>query len=101
MNPFPFSESEWSRVAAATLAATNATLADDEVLSASHFVELQSVLTELRRVYGDHPVLLETEADFAAEGAERIALYEAVKRLPSSAACQRYSACDGTSGRAP
>ena len=79
MDPFPFTESEWSRVSDATLAITNATLADDEVMRESHFVELQIVLSGLRRIYGDHPVLLETEADFTSEAIEQVAIYERAK----------------------
>lgn len=52
----------------ASLAIVNATFADDRVLAASAFVELRAVLRDLRTRYGDHPVLAETEADFASAG---------------------------------
>lgn len=67
MDDFPFTQADWQRVQDATLAVTNATLADDAVLRASHFAELVAVLKELRERYGDHPILRETEADFLDE----------------------------------
>ncbi|MBW3541369.1 MAG: hypothetical protein KY476_13965 [Planctomycetes bacterium] len=54
----------------------DATLADDPLLRDSHLVGLLDVLAELRARYGDHPVLLETEADFAEDDRERAALYQ-------------------------
>jgi hypothetical protein len=75
LNPFPFSETEWARVSEAARAVTNAALQDDEVLAASKLVELQLVLGSLRDTYGDHPVLLETEADFLNDSAQSCELY--------------------------
>jgi hypothetical protein len=72
---FPLTKAEWAAVAEAALPVVNATLADDPVLRASHLEGLLEVLAGLRACHGDHPVLLETEADFAEEDAERIALY--------------------------
>jgi hypothetical protein len=71
----PFSAAEWNRVNKSTLALTNATLADDEVLRAVYLNELQTVLAELRNRYGDHPVLLETEADFLDDRCRQCQLY--------------------------
>ncbi|MBN9522744.1 hypothetical protein J0H58_30205 [bacterium] len=53
----------------------NAGLADDPALRASYLIGLRDVLAGLRARYGDHPVLLETEADFAEDTEERVALY--------------------------
>jgi hypothetical protein len=75
LSPFPFSESEWDRVNKAAAAVTNATLQDDDVLAASKLVELQLLLASLRDVHGEHPILLETEADFLNDPAERRELY--------------------------
>jgi hypothetical protein len=75
LDAFPFSELAWARVNEAAAAVTNATLQDDEVLAASKVVELQMVLASLREAYGDHPVLLETEADFLDDPMERRDLY--------------------------
>jgi hypothetical protein len=80
MDAFPFSEAEWATVVEASRCLTNATLADDEVLSASCLVALKDVLSTLRERYGEHPVLLETEADFIDNAEERIALYETALR---------------------
>jgi hypothetical protein len=73
---FPFTKEEWGRVNAVTTSLTNATLADDDVLSASEFVELVAILDELREIHGEHPTLDETEADFLIyEPAESVRLY--------------------------
>jgi hypothetical protein len=79
MQEFPFTSAEWESVNEAALAVTNATLADDAVLRASRFVELQLLLHNLQATYGEHPILLETEADYADGANERIALYERAK----------------------
>ena len=75
MEKFPFSKAEWAAVSDAALPVVNATMVDDAVLRASHLVGLLDVLAELRARHGDHPVLLETEADFADDDRERIVLY--------------------------
>lgn len=75
LDPFPFSESEWGRVSKAAAEVTNATLMDDGVLAASKLVDLQIVLTSLREIHGDHPVLLETEADFLRDPMQSYQLY--------------------------
>lgn len=75
MEPFPFSRQEWDEVADAALPVVNAGLMDDNVVRASHLVDLLDVLARLRERYGDHPILLETEADFVEETGERVALY--------------------------
>jgi hypothetical protein len=75
MEAWPFSESEWTAVSEAALSVVNAGLAEDAVLRASHLLDLLDVLAGLRMRHGEHPVLLETEADFAEDEAERVALY--------------------------
>jgi hypothetical protein len=75
MMPFPFTEVEWAAVREAVLQVDNSGLADDEVLRASHLASLLDVLAMLRTRYGDHPVLVETEADFTEDDYERVALY--------------------------
>lgn len=75
MESFPFTAQEWSKVQQVTHKVLNATLADDDLLRASHFVALQSVLDELRRNYGDHPILLETEGDFSDDPRQQRELY--------------------------
>lgn len=58
-DPFPFSDTEW-----------------DRVKHSQTRRDLFRILEELRRKYGDHPVLLETEADFTKDKRRRRALYE-------------------------
>jgi hypothetical protein len=64
MDTFPFTKAEWQKVKDASLAVVNASLAKDDLLRASNFEGLLVVLEELRNRYGEHPILLETEADF-------------------------------------
>jgi hypothetical protein len=63
---FPFTEAEW---------------AADPVLRASLLVGLLDVLAELRARHGDHPVLLEAQADFTDDDGERVALYRRAVRV--------------------
>lgn len=72
---WPFSESERNAVSEAALPVVNAGLVHDAVLRASCLLGLLDVLAGLRERHGEHPALLETEADFAEDDAERIALY--------------------------
>lgn len=81
MEEFPFTDDEWAVVGEAARQVVNATLADDEPLHASRLLDLQDVLDALRRRYGEHPVLLETEADFAASPAESIPLYRRAESI--------------------
>jgi hypothetical protein len=88
---FPFRTADWSRVQDAARAVLNATLAGDDVLRASQFEELRLVVTELRERYGDHPALLETEADFSDDPAERRRLYQAAIQQAQDADLVTYS----------
>jgi hypothetical protein len=91
MHKWPFSAAEWGAVVEATRLVVNATLADDDVLQASHFVALQIVLTDLRGRYSDHPALLETEADFLEDVEARVALYEKAKKISLAHGLQTLS----------
>ena len=75
MEAFPFTEAEWSAVSGAALPVVNAALSGDAVVRASRLGDLLDVLAELRVRHGDHPALLETEADFTEDDGERVALY--------------------------
>lgn len=75
MEAFPFTETEWQGVMDAALPVVNASLAEDAGLHASHLAKLLDVIDRLRERYGDHPALLETEADFTDDREARIALY--------------------------
>ena len=65
----------------AVLPIVNATLIEDSVLHDSHVVALLDILAALRQRYGEHPVLLETEADFTENDEDRLALYRKAIRL--------------------
>jgi hypothetical protein len=81
MEEFPFSESEWQEVAELSRLIVNASSANDDTLVSAQFVELVATLGELRTKYGDHPILIETEADFTDSILGQIRLYERAIRL--------------------
>ena len=97
MDEFPFTEEEWEQVSQSGMAIGSASMMDDAALGASHFVELQAVLHDLRKRYGRHPVLLETEADFCHDPGASCALYaEALQiardnQLPLASICISYA----------
>lgn len=81
MNTFPFSEAEWSNVEEAARAIVEATSIEDEILEAAQTARLEALLEDLRARYGEHPILLETKADFTNDVGERMALYERAKGI--------------------
>jgi hypothetical protein len=82
MEEFPFTIEDWERLREPASSIIYASFAlNDETLRASAFVELQEVLNELRAMYGEHPVLLETEADFARVPELSIPLYRVAIEL--------------------
>ena len=91
MVEFPFSKDEWSHVSEVARTVVNATFADDAVLRASGFAELCRVLSALSEEHGEHPVLLETEADFSDDPLRRLALYEQAKVLAAAIGWPTYS----------
>jgi hypothetical protein len=81
MQEFPFSQSDWQRVENITARITEACLADDHIVQASLFEELQALLVELRNRYGEHPILIETEADFTDDPLRQMDLYRSAIHL--------------------
>lgn len=81
MHEFPFSEDEWARVKEATHGVMNATLANDSILRQSLLSELDIILEELSCRHGDHPILLETSADFQDSPEKQLDLYRAALAL--------------------
>jgi hypothetical protein len=88
---FPFTTAEWDAVSSAARFVLYAGLANDTDEQALHFVKLRAVLAKLRTRYGDHPVLLETEADFSHDNAERIALYRQAARIAAAHGIPTFS----------
>jgi hypothetical protein len=76
---FPFTAPEWEAVRAAALSVVNSYY--DEILQASHLEALRDILAQLQARHGEHPVLLETEADFSSDDEERIGLYRRAARM--------------------
>src|SRR5262249_28277770 len=75
MEAFPFTEAEWDPLKDAAESILDAYYAEDGVLEASHRIEILDQLARLRERHGDHPVLLETIADYTEDPPERILLY--------------------------
>lgn len=75
MQVFAFSNEDWTRVKEVSIELTNAAPIADSCLNDSLFMELKAVFDELRAKYGQHPVLLETEADFCDDELESLELY--------------------------
>jgi len=97
VDEFPFTNADWGRVKDAACSIVNAQLADDDALADSMFLDLQATLHDLRGTYGDHPILLETEADFCDDTEESIRLYAdalsiaSENDLPTGSICLSYA----------
>src|SRR6476620_3189167 len=76
MDRFPFSKREWKAVRAAAAAVAEASGPSQRAV---RFDDLRAALTGLKDKYGDHPVLIEIEADFTAEPATAAKLYRAAE----------------------
>ncbi|MBL8829542.1 MAG: hypothetical protein JNM18_21365 [Planctomycetaceae bacterium] len=72
---FPFLPEEWEMVRCAGSEIVNVTAMEDDLLHTIKLDALLDILAMLREKYDDHPVLLETEADFTEEAQRRIELY--------------------------
>jgi hypothetical protein len=76
MDRFPFSKREWKAVRTAAAGVAEASGPSQRSV---RFDELRAALGGLRDKYGDHPVLIETEADFTADPALAAKLYRAAE----------------------
>jgi hypothetical protein len=91
MDSFPFTNEEWLQVKESALTVLNASLAEDDVLRSSHEEELHCVLSQLKVKYGNHPVLLETEADYCDDPATQRDLYQQAIRQAESGQLATYT----------
>jgi hypothetical protein len=76
MHRFPFSKKEWRSIRDSAKAVAEAAHAGETDRRATRFVELQMLLKGLRDRHGDHPALLETEADFMPDAPTAVAMYQ-------------------------
>lgn len=81
MQEIPFSRTDWQLVCDQTLAIVNASRVEDWALHASLVIELQYLLEDLRQKYGEHPVLLETEAGYLDDPILQRAKYQTAIEL--------------------
>jgi hypothetical protein len=84
MEAFPFRRREWAAVQQAARAVADAALGASPSRRASRFADLCALLGDLRERYGDHPVLLETEADFTVVATSAVALYRRAELLAAA-----------------
>ncbi len=91
MEEFPFSQEDWKLVEQASWSIANATVIEDDILAAAGHAELEQVLAELTAKYGEHPILVETAADFEATDAARIELYEQALSMAEMHGLQTYT----------
>ena len=81
MEAFPFTSAEWDPQKDLALSILNAQFAEDDVLAASLNLEMLDRMDALRARHGDHPVLLETAADYTENPSEQAALYRRAVEL--------------------
>jgi hypothetical protein len=91
MEEFPFSADDWNRVEELATEIVNASAMDDDVLGASKVENMREHLAELRDRYGEHPILIETEADFEDDPLRRKDLYLAAIALAEANALPSYT----------
>ncbi len=75
MEAFPFTDAEWDPLKPVAESVLVASRAGDDTLAASHRLQMLELLDGLRERYGDHPVLLETAADYTEDKAAAVPLY--------------------------
>jgi hypothetical protein len=75
MDRFPFSKKEWRSIREAARSVAEAAQSNDADRRAARFTELLTLLKGLRDRHGDHPALLETEADFTPDPPAAVAIY--------------------------
>lgn len=81
MEEFPFTAEDWNLVNQAGWVLVQATDIEDEILTAAAVAEMHAILAELTAKYGEHPVLLETAADYTDDPHERVGLYREARQL--------------------
>ena len=91
MEAFPFSQSEWQKVQSVSCSIVNASAMNDDVLMDSSFAELVIILDELRERHGNHPILLETRADFCGDPLLKLDLYRSAIHLAEDNNLQTFT----------
>jgi hypothetical protein len=81
---FPFSKREWRVVRDAAREVADATAGALPSRRAARWADFKSALDGLRNKYGEHPALLETEADFTSDAPAAVALYRRAEELAAA-----------------
>jgi hypothetical protein len=84
MHEFPFTKREWRTVREAAREVAEAAEGALPSRRAARWADLREVLTGLRARHGEHPALLETEADFASDPPAAVALYRRAEELAAT-----------------
>ena len=74
MDPWPFEDRDWRKVEKIIERYKKAATAADDVVCRSLSREMHDLMVKLERKYGEHPVLLETRADFTKGRIKRLKL---------------------------
>jgi hypothetical protein len=81
MERFPFSKREWRVVRDAAREVADATSGALPSRRAARWADFKAALTALHDKHGEHPALLETEADFTSDPPAAVALYRRAEEL--------------------
>jgi hypothetical protein len=81
MDPWPFDDRDWSKVEKIIERYKKAVFAADDVVCHSLSREMHALVVKLEKKYGEHPVLLETKADFTEGRNKRLKLYRRALEL--------------------
>ncbi len=80
MNEFPFEKDEWDRLTQLVYQYVTPILNDQDPDECALPI-IQSYVEDLKDKYGDHPILIETEADFESDVVEQNYLYEKATKV--------------------
>ena len=84
MERFPFTKREWRVVRDAAREVADATTGGLPSRRAARLADFKTALNALRDKHGEHPALLETEADFTTDPPTAVALYRRAEELAAA-----------------
>jgi len=93
ISPFPYTTEEGDQITEIAKGLVNAGFADDEPKRAQRLSQLHDCLQKLIGKYGEHPTLIELQADFADTFEEGMSLYQKAKQISMSLGLSIRSIC--------